>query len=221
MKYKCLVFDHDDTVVASTATIHWPCFVEYLKEYYPGKTISLEEYFVKNFSPGFIEMCRDDYGMSDADLEVEVRFWQDYVARHVPKAYDGIKEIMERQKAEGGKIAVISHSFDYNILRDYEKNGLPKPDIIYGWEQPPERRKPASWPLRQVLSSLDIKPSEVLVIDDLKPGYDMAAEAGVPFAAAGWANDIPEIEKFMRSNCEWYFKTVDEFASFLSEDESE
>ena len=31
MKYKCLVFDHDDTVVNSTATIHHPCFAEYLK----------------------------------------------------------------------------------------------------------------------------------------------------------------------------------------------
>ena len=30
MKYKCLVFDHDDTVVNSTATNHHPCFQMYL-----------------------------------------------------------------------------------------------------------------------------------------------------------------------------------------------
>ena len=37
MRYKCLVFDHDDTVVNSTATIHYPSFVAFLEEYYPGR----------------------------------------------------------------------------------------------------------------------------------------------------------------------------------------
>ena len=53
------------------------------------------------------------------------------------------------------------------------------------------------------------------MIDDLKPGYDMAREAGVDFAAAGWANDIEPIESFMRSNCRYYFKTVPELADFV------
>ena len=53
------------------------------------------------------------------------------------------------------------------------------------------------------------------MVDDLKPGYDMAKAAGVPFAAAGWANDIQEIEQFMRSNCGLYFKTVKELCTYL------
>jgi len=53
-------------------------------------------------------------------------------------------------------------------------------------------------------------------VDDLKPGYDMASAAGVPFAAVGWANDVPTIEEFMRRNCKRYFKTVEELAAFLS-----
>ena len=59
-------------------------------------------------------------------------------------------------------------------------------------------------------------PEELLVVDDLKPGYDMARAAGVPFAAAGWANDIPEIEGFMRKNCDRYFKTVAKVTLVLS-----
>ena len=215
MKFSCLIFDHDDTTVNSTATIHWPCFVEYLKKYFPGKTISLEDYFIHNFDPGFVEMCKEDYGMTDKDLEVEVRFWQDYVADHIPKAYEGIRGIMERQKARGGKIAVISHSFARNILRDFAANNLPRPDIIYGWEQPSEKRKPNPWPLQQVLRELSIAPSEAVMIDDLKPGYDMAREEGVFFAAAGWANDIPLIRDFMKRNSDMYFSRVDELAAFL------
>ena len=53
------------------------------------------------------------------------------------------------------------------------------------------------------------------MVDDLKPGYDMAKAAGVPFAAAGWSNDIPQIETFMRANCGLYFKTVNELHKYL------
>ena len=53
------------------------------------------------------------------------------------------------------------------------------------------------------------------MIDDLKPGYDMARACGVPFAAAGWANDIPEIEGFMRENSNLYFKKVAELEAYL------
>ena len=75
-------------------------------------------------------------------------------------------------------------------------------------EQPPEQRKPHTWPLEQIMERFSLAPQELLVVDDLKPGYDMAKAAGVPFSAAGWANDIPEIEQFMRKNCDFYCKTV-------------
>ena len=215
MRYKCLVFDHDDTVVNSTATIHYPSFVAYLEEYFPEKRCTLEHYFLKNFDPGFIAMCREEYGMTDEDLQQEVRFWQDYVRTRIPQAYPGIREIMERHKASGGLIAVVSHSMDGNILRDYRANDLPEPDVIFGWEQPVERRKPNPWPLEAIMERFDLRPEELLMIDDLKPGYDMALAAGVDFAAVGWANDIPQIEAFMRRNCRVYCKTVEELDAYL------
>ena len=215
MKYKCLVFDHDDTVVNSTATIHHPCFVEFLREFYPGETISLEEYFLVNFDPGFIPICRERYGMTDDDLARETRYWQNYVKSHLPAAYPGIREIMERQKAAGGLICVVSHSFDYNIRRDYEANGLPAPDAVYGWERPEQERKPNPFPLEDIMRRFDLKPGELLMIDDLKPGYDMARAAGTDFAAVGWAYNIPEIESFMRQSCPRYFKKVEDLAAWL------
>ena len=215
MKYKCLVFDHDDTVVNSTATIHYPSFVAYLEQYFPDKSCSLDHYFLKNFDPGFLTMCKEEYGLTDGDLEVEYHFWQDYVQTRIPQAYPGIREIMERHKAQGGLLCVVSHSVDRNILRDYRENGLPEPDLVFGWEQPVERRKPNPWPLEEIMRRLDLAPSELLMIDDLKPGYDMALAAGVDFAAVGWANDLPEIEAFMRRNCRLYCKTVEELAAYL------
>ena len=218
MKYRCLVFDHDDTVVNSTATIHHPCFEAYLREFFPGRSCSLEEYFLKNFHPGFIPMCKEEYGLSDADLEIEYRYWQDYVRSRIPQAYPGLRELMERHRAKGGLLTVISHSTAWNIRRDYKANGLPEPDLVFGWEQPPERRKPNPWPLEEILRRFELAPPEALMIDDLKPGYDMARAVGVDFAAVGWANDIPQIESFMRQNCRLYFKTVAELAAFLEGD---
>ena len=48
-----------------------------------------------------------------------------------------------------------------------------------------------------------------------KPGFDMARGAGVDFAAAGWAYDIPEIEEFMRKNCDFYLKSVNDLRALL------
>ena len=215
MKYKCLVFDHDDTVVNSTATIHHPCFQSFLEVYRPGMSCTLEEYFLRNFDPGFVEMCRQDYAMTDEELQVETQYWNNFTQSRVPVAYPGIRQIMERHVAEGGLLCVVSHSFEHNILRDYAANSLPTPVAVYGWGLAPEKRKPSPFPLEDIMERFSLAPSELLVIDDLKPGYDMASTCGVDFAAVGWANDIPEIERFMRTNCKNYFKTVAALDEYL------
>lgn len=216
MKYRCLVLDHDDTVVNSTATIHYPAYVAYMEEYKkPGPLLTLEEYFSYNFDPGVIPMFRDICGLSEKEMEEEEAFWVDYVKDHIPSAYDGIKEILDSHKKDGGLICVISHSFRHYILRDYKANGLPEPDMVFGWELEPDKRKPSPYAVHEIMKKYALKPEEILVVDDLKPGYDMARAAGVPFAAAGWANNVAPIEQFMRKNCELYFKHVDELAAFL------
>ena len=208
MKYPCLVVDHDDTVVNSTATVHYPCFVEYTRRYFPHYRCSLEEYFIKNFDPGVVAFFRDEVGMSDADMRHEQAYWNAYVQGHVPQAYPGMREALWEVKRRGGLLCVVSHSFGENIRRDYRENDLPEPDAVYGWEYPPHQRKPNPWPLEQIMQNYRLRPDQLLVLDDLKPGYDMARACGVPFAAAGWANDIPQIERFMRASCKLYFKTV-------------
>ena len=51
------------------------------------------------------------------------------------------------------------------------------------------------------------------------PGYDMAKEAGVDFAAALWAYDVKEIHGFMRSSCERCFSTPEELEKWLFDEE--
>lgn len=215
MKYKCLVFDHDDTVVNSTATIHHPCFVQYLNQYHPGRSITLEEYLLANFHPGFVEMCLQDYGFTQEELQFEAEYWKSYVKDHIPKVYPGLRELMTRHKAEGGLICVVSHSYEHNILRDYAANDLPEPDAVYGWGRPMEERKPNPFPLEDIMHRFSLSPEQLLMIDDLKPGYDMALRCGVDFAAVGWSYEVAAIEAFMRENCGNYFKSVAQLEAFL------
>ena len=217
-RYKCLVFDHDDTVVDSTATIHQPAFQAYLDIYRPGMTLTADEYMLKNCDPGFIEMCYRDFGMTDEELEIETIFWQNYVKDHIPTAYKGMKEIMERQLAQGGHICVITHSFEDTVRRDYRANGLPQPELVFGWEQPKERRKPSVWPVEEIMRRLGLKREELLMLDDLRPGYEMAKAAGIDFAAARWANDIEPIDRFMLEMCGRIFKSVEDLGEFLFEE---
>ena len=54
----------------------------------------------------------------------------------------------------------------------------------------------------------DLRPDELLMVDDLKPGYDMAHACGVPFACAGWSHDDPEIRAFLRRFSDFYLEAV-------------
>lgn len=215
LKYKCLVLDHDDTVMDSTRHVHWPAFLGAMDQMRPGVRLTYEEYLHVNFDPGFTPYCRDVLHFTEADFDREVEIWQSYVDRCVPKVFPAVAEIICEHKKRGGYLCVSSHSLSKNILRDYRANGLPEPDLIFGWDLAPELRKPAPYCLETIMQTLRLTPSELLMVDDLKPGYLMAQSRGVDFAAAGWAYDIPEIEEFMRQNCDRYYKTAEALYAFL------
>ena len=217
MKYKCLILDHDDTVVNSTATIHFPCFMQYMWEKYPhlAPNYTLESYFVKNFHPGVVSLFRDEIGMSEEEMAEEEKYWADYVEGHIPKVYGGMREILERFVSLGGIIVVDSHSLTRYIERDWRENNLPAPSHIYGWDIPKAQRKPSPFTVLDAMERFSLSAQEVLVVDDLKPGFDMARGAGVDFAAAGWAYDVAEIESFMREHCDFYLKSISDLEKLV------
>ena len=215
LRYPCLVLDHDDTIVNSTATLHYPAFNAYMKQVRPDIQMTLNEYYSLNFDPGVIALFRDICGLSEKEMKEEENFWREYVKNRIPPIFPGVKEILHAHKEKGGLICVVSHSFSHYILRDYAAGGLPRPDLVYGWDMEPSLRKPHPHALYEIQKTFDLSLRDMLVVDDLKPGYDMAVSAGVPFAAAGWAIDAPDVEAFMREHCSAYFKTVKEWGDFL------
>ena len=215
MKYKCLILDHDDTAVKSTPDIHYPSFKEALKSLRPEIELSINDFVNYCFAPGFSGLCKDIMKFSDTEQQYQYEIWKAYVNENSPDFYPGFPEFVKEYKNSGGIICVVSHSESQHIIRDYAKHCGFKPDIIFGWELDEHQRKPNSYPIIETMKKFNLSNKEMLVLDDLKPGLDMARSCNVEIAAAGWSHSVPEIEEYMRNNSDYYFSTVDEFKEFI------
>lgn len=216
LKYPCLVLDHDDTVVQSEATVNYPYFCYILDQFRPGTKITLQEYTEGCFHLGFADMCRQWYGFTEQELVDEYLGWKKYIEHHIPAPYPGIERIIRRQKENGGLICVVSHSCNQNITRDYTTHFGILPDEIYGWDLPEEKRKPSTYPLEQIMAKYSLSPTQLLVVDDMKPAWEMASKVGAPIAFAGWSRkDCPEITAEMTRLCDYTFDSTQTLEHFL------
>ena len=56
---RCLVLDHDDTVVRSEETVNFPAFQAALKRLRPERIVTLEEFSRQCFRLGFFGICSE------------------------------------------------------------------------------------------------------------------------------------------------------------------
>lgn len=216
LKFPCLVLDHDDTVVQSETTVNYPYFCYILDVFRPGATITLEQYIRGCCELGFADMCRQWYHFTEQELIDEYNGWKDYIRSHTPPPYPGIADIIRRQKEAGGLVCVVSHSSEEIITRDYITHFGFAPDDIYGWDMPQEQRKPNPYPISQIMAKHGLESSQLLVVDDMLPGAQMARKAGISIAFAGWSKEnVPHIAKEMEEICDFAFYTPKKLEEFL------
>ena len=216
LKYRCLVLDHDDTVVQTMRTLSYPFWCLELEQFRPGTSMTLEDYILKCYQYGFADMCRVCCGFTDEELALEHKQWMEYIMNNIPAPFPGIGNIIHRQKEAGGLICVVSHSSFDNISRDYRVHFGIQPDAIYGWERPPRKRKPNPWPLEDIMRRFDLAPREILVVDDMKLACQMAHPVGVAVAYAGWDDmGVPELRREMQELCAFSFDSTKSLEKFL------
>ena len=220
MKYRCLVLDHDDTVVRSAQTVNYPALIERLHQNHPERDISFEDFTRQCFLHNFTGMCSMALGLTDAEIQDQFEYWKVYVRTHIPPAYEGFDRLLRRFREAGGLVCVSSHSGVENITRDYRSNFGFVPDRIYSFELPPEQRKPAPFALLDIMERYGLRPDELLMVDDMKNGNDMAHAAGVDFACAGWSHTDPMIVEYMKQNSEQYFSSVAALEAWLFDKET-
>ena len=210
LKYKCLILDHDDTAVNSSATIHFPAHLKVMRLIRPHiAPIDLNGWFLKNFHPGVMNYLSGELKMSDQELQKEYQIWREFTTNRIPQFYPGFLEALSQYRESGGLIAVVSHSEKDIIERNYIFHNECRqflPDIIFGWHYDEKKRKPSPWPVQEILRTFGLNPEEALIVDDLKPGVLMSLETKVPIAAAGWSHKIPEIQEYMRKQSAGCFR---------------
>jgi len=152
-----------------------------------------------------MELCRGVLHFNKEEMADEHATWKRYTNRRIPDFYPGFLELVRDFKEKDGFICVVFHSEEEQILRHYLQNGF-QPDLIFGRSYPEELQKPSPYPVETILKEYGLEKREVLVVDDMKFGCQMAKASGVDFAAAGWSHIVENIERYMRVHSDYYFE---------------
>ena len=216
LKYKCLVLDHDDTVVQTEKTIGYPYFRDYVERIRPGMTLSFAEYVHDCNNMVFADMCRARWNMTEEELSEEYLGWKDYSRKHIPDVCPGIGDVIRRQKEMGGLVCVSSLSTSEIIERDFLHHFGFLPDAIYDYDLPVHQRKPNTYALTDLLERFQLKPQDILMVDDMKLGWQMAKAVGADTAFAGWSKtDFPALMEEMQGICDYSFHCAKDLEKFL------
>jgi hypothetical protein len=66
------------------------------------------------------------------------------------------------------------------------------------------------------MEQYQLSPSDLLMVDDLPTGRNMAQKVGVPVAFAGWSRqNCPELYAEMKNTCDAAFDTAEELYDYL------
>ena len=84
LRYKCLVLDHDDTVVQTEKAIGFPYFRDYIEKIRPGQTLTFPEYVKDCNNMIFADMCRIRWQMTDEEQREEYFGWKEYSRKNTP-----------------------------------------------------------------------------------------------------------------------------------------
>lgn len=216
LKYKCLVLDHDDTVVQTEKTIGYPYFRDYVERIRPGMTLSFAEYVHDCNNMVFADMCRARWNMTEEELSEEYLGWKDYSRKNIPEVCPGIGDVIRRQKEMGGLVCVSSLSTSEIIERDFLHHFGFLPDAIYDYDLPSHQRKPNTYALTDLLERFQLKPQDILMVDDMKLGWQMAKAVGADTAFAGWSKtDFPALMEEMQGICDYSFHCAKDLEKFL------
>ncbi len=214
-RYVCVMADHDDNAVDSTGNIHHPIYLEIMEKRRPGtEPLDFQGFIAMNRNGGIKNHYLNDLGFDQEEWEWAYSYWVDHPLRQMnPPFFDGYLDIMSRFKFEGGIYVVVSHSNEDPIRRHYKEatDGSLTLDMVFGSEYG-SKNKPDPLPIDMVMEEYRLSPEEIIVIDDLDPGIDMARKRDVDTIGTGWSHDNPDSFK---EKCTYYTEDVKDLERIL------
>lgn len=188
LKKRALIFDHDDTLVDSQRTIHYPLFLKSLDQLRPyHDKPSFQEFVTRSNQYGFENYIRQVYGFNDAEVEQEILWWRQGVGEAKAEIFDDLKPILNDFINSNGILIVYSYSESHMIIRDYERYFDFVPHEIIGFDQERHLQKPYRLPVLMALHKYQLDPKDCLLVDDMPLLIDTAKRLNMDMVGAHWA----------------------------------
>lgn len=185
---KVLFIDHDDTVVDSQVSVHYPAFVSAITKLRPNQPpLALKEYVKLNATLGFETMLRTIYQFNDEEIRIEAAIWKSFSKDLIPPVFFGLAPILEEFVAQNNKLVVYSANTKANIIRDYQYHFSFMPHSIIAFDDTIHTPKPARVPLLKWMHQHQILPNQCLILDDSIMMQTTAKRTNIMFLAANYA----------------------------------
>ncbi len=187
MHYRAVIFDLDGTLLNTLEDLADAVNHVLRERHFPLRSLEEIRTFVGN-GVGLLMRRALPEGTEEAVFSGCLRDFKDYYAAHMEEKtapYEGILPLLDRLKADGCRLAVVSNKFDgavQGLCRRYFGERL---DAAAG-ETEARRKKPAPDTVWYVAELLGVRPEECVYVGDSDVDIETAAASRMPCISVSW-----------------------------------
>jgi len=213
-KYEAVVFDLDGTLLNTLEDLTDSVNAALAAFSQPQKTIEQIRAYLGNGIRNLMKRCVEG-GEENPDFEKIFQTFRAHYKEHCmdkTKPYDGIIDLLQRLKARGVKMAIVSNKADFAVkeLNDFYFKEF---DMVAIGEREGIARKPAPDSVFSALRELGVSPDQAVYAGDSEVDLETAARAGLPCISVLWG--FREEELLKTHGARYFVKTADEFCTVL------
>jgi len=196
MKYKAVLFDMDGTVLDTLEDLR-SAVNRTLSEFaMPRCTLEQVRCYVGNGARRLIEQAVPE-GSSEETVETALSWFKAYYEQHCLIAtgpYAGIIPLMERLKASGIKLAVVSNKPD-EAVKELAERFFPGLLELAAGQKDSVPRKPAPDMVELAMAQMGVSKAESVYVGDSEVDVLTAANAGLDCICVTWGfRTVAELE---------------------------
>lgn len=187
MKYRAVIFDLDGTLLNTLGDLADSVNAVLRENHMPCRTIEEVQAFVGNGVAALVRRALPVGTERETQERCLARF-KEYYAEHMAEKtapYEGILPLLDRLKAEGYGIAVVSNKFDGAVRSLCRHYFGARVDVAVG-ESETRRAKPAPDSVLHAMQTLGVAPEECVYVGDSDVDIQTAAYAGIACISVCW-----------------------------------
>ena len=211
---KAVVFDLDGTLLDTLEDLTDSVNAALCQYGYPQKTIEQIRTYVGNGIRNLIIRCIDG-GETNPDFEKVFHEFRKHYKRNCQnktKPYDGVYKLIQKLKADGIKLAIVSNKADFAV-KELNEFYFKEFQIIAIGEREGIARKPAPDTVNEALRELGVEPDYAVYVGDSEVDIQTAANAKMLCISVLWG--FRKKTFLMEHHAEYFAETPEEVYQIL------